>query len=100
MLGSAGLPACAAKGTSDGRPHRQPTQTGRSGSPCSNSTHTPAPIGGTRYIPIGGPVGPAKGTQGAAQLDGTRPTTSGTWTSNRPTRIGSTLLSTSPRYLP
>ena len=35
------------------------TQIGLEGSPCSNSTHTPAPIGGTIYTPIGRPVGPA-----------------------------------------
>src|ERR1041384_1446422 len=49
MLGSAGLPALASVGMSDGKPQRQPTQTGLLTSPCSNWTQTPAPIGGTMY---------------------------------------------------
>src|SRR4030095_4895931 len=48
MLGSAGRPSCAARGTSAVEPQRHPTHTGYSGSPCSNSTQTPAPMGGTR----------------------------------------------------
>src|SRR6185436_8027155 len=100
MLGSAGFPALAARGISDCKPHRQPTQIGRSGSPCSNSTHTPAPIGGTMYTPIGGPVGPASGTHGSAQLEGIRPRTSGTINCNLPRCSGSTFRKTVPRYLP
>ena len=46
MFGSAGLPASASGGTSP-LATRQPVQIGRSGSPFSNSTHTPAPMGGT-----------------------------------------------------
>ena len=48
MFGSAGLPSEAAEGTSDWEPQRQPDQIGRSGSPCSNSAQTAAPIAGTR----------------------------------------------------
>src|SRR5205085_4637358 len=48
MLGLTGSPALAIAGTSAADPQRQPTQIGKLGSPCSNSTHTPAPIGGTR----------------------------------------------------
>src|SRR4051812_39387596 len=100
ILGSAGFPPSAASGTSEGSPQRQPVQTGRSGSPCSNSTHTPAPIGGTKYIPIGGPLGPASGTQGSAQLEGTGPNTSGMLSVSRPRCSGSTLISTVARYFP
>src|SRR5262245_2120305 len=98
--GETGSPANARGGTSDGDPQRQPTQTGRAGSPCSNSTHTPAPKGGTRYTPIGGPVGPARGTHGSAQLEGATPSTSVTETSNRPRSRGSTLFTTVPLNLP
>src|SRR4051794_23698873 len=100
MLGDTGRPARASVGMSDAAPQRQPTHTGKFGSPCSNSTHTPAPIGGTRNTPIGGPVGPARGTQGTAQLEGVRLNTSGTSTSRRPICIGSRLLTTVPRNLP
>src|SRR5438876_12437997 len=100
MLGSAGLLPRAARGTSEDKPHLHPTQIGLLGSPCSNSTHTPAPIEGTRYTPIGGPVGPASGTHGSAQLDGIAPSTSGTLSINLPRSSGSTLLRTVPRYLP
>ena len=44
MFGSAGLPARASGGTSPVAT-RQPVQMGCSGSPFSNSTHTPAPMG-------------------------------------------------------
>ena len=47
MLGDSGRPRWASGGTSDAPPQRQPTQIGYVGSPCSNSTQTPAPIGGT-----------------------------------------------------
>src|SRR4051794_8752021 len=100
MLGEIGSPNLTIGGISDGAPQRQPAQIGRSGSPCSNSTQTPAPIGGKTNTPIGGPVGPASGTQDSAQLDGVNPKTSGTWISNRPVCIGSMLFSTVPRYLP
>src|SRR5262245_49429514 len=92
-LGSAGLPSRAADGTSDCEPQRQPDQIGKDGSPCSNSTHTPAPIAGTKYTPIGVPVGPANGTHGSAQVDGISPSTSGTFTCSRPRCSGSTLFS-------
>src|SRR5688572_1552100 len=77
MFGSAGLPASASGGVSP-TPKRQPLQMGLPGSPCSNSTHTPAPGGGTMYTPIGGPVGPASGGQASHQFDGSGPSTSGT----------------------
>src|SRR6185503_5239337 len=100
-FGDVGRPALASVGTSDDEPHLHPTHTGRSTSPCSNSTHTPAPIGGTRYTPIGGPVGPASGTHGSAQLDGTPgPSTSGTYSNSRPRRYGSMFCATTPRYFP
>src|SRR6266436_6825058 len=97
MLGAAGRPAFPVRGTSDWAPNRHPTQTGLFGSPLSNSTHTPVPIGGTTNIPIGGPVGPASGKDGSAQLDGTDPSTSGTMSVKRPRRFGSRLLTTVPR---
>ena len=43
---------------------------------------------------------PATGTHGIAQLGGITPETSGTITWMRPICMGSTLLSTMPRYLP
>src|SRR6266446_7713045 len=66
-------------------------------SPCSNSTHTPAPTCGRTHTPDCLPV---IGRQGIAHVLGIGPPTSGTWTNNRPICIGSTLLSTVPRYLP
>src|SRR5487761_2375102 len=99
MFGSAGLPASASVGVSP-TPNRQPLQIGFPGSPCSNSTHTPAPIGGTKYTPIGGPVGPASGGQASHQFDGSTPSTSGTMHISRPRNSGSTLISTVPRYFP
>src|SRR5437667_4846851 len=100
MLGSAGLPNLARVGMSEGKPQRQPIQTGLLTSPCSNWTQTPAPIGGTMYTPIGGPVGPARGTQGSAQLEGIGPKTSGIINCKRPRFSGSTFRITVPRYLP
>ena len=46
MLGETGSPAIASGGM-PARPKRQPDQIGKFGSPCSNSTQTPDPIGGT-----------------------------------------------------
>src|SRR5258707_10417655 len=66
-------------------------------SPCSNSTHTPAPTCGRTHTPDCLPV---IGRQGIAHVLGIGPPTSGTWTNSRPICIGSTLLSTVPRYLP
>src|SRR5713101_1370744 len=65
-------------------------------SPCSNSTHTPAPTCGRTHTPDCLPV---IGRQGIAHVLGIGPPTSGTWTNNRPICIGSTLLSTVPRHL-
>src|SRR5215472_10737855 len=100
MLGETGSPSFASGGTSAVVPHLHPDQIGFSGSPCSNSTHTPAPMGGTMYTPIGGPVGPASGTHGNAHEEGSKPTTSGTITCKRPINSGSMLLVTVPRNLP
>ncbi len=52
MPNKAGGTACARAGTSAAEPQKQPVQIGKSGSPCSNSTHTPAPIGGTEKMPV------------------------------------------------
>src|SRR4051794_37862342 len=41
-----------------------PVQIGRETSPASNSTHTPAPTGGTAYAPV---LSPAYGAHGSAQ---------------------------------
>src|SRR5258708_17699839 len=100
MLGETGNPSLASGGISAVVPHLHPVHMGFSGSPCSNSTQTPAPMGGTMYTPIGAPVGPASGTQGNAQEDGSRPTASGTMTWRRPVNSGSMLLVTVPRNLP
>src|SRR5207302_1568463 len=59
--------ASASAGTSAVEPQKQPTHTGKSGSPCSNSTHTPEPMAGTAYMPD---MTPAKGTHGMAQVEG------------------------------
>src|SRR5689334_6621638 len=99
MLGSAGLPASASVGGSP-RPKRQPLHIGLSGLPASNSTHTPAPGGGTMYVPIGTPVGPASGVHASHHDDGVGPSTSGTIHIKRPRSSGSTLFTTVPRYLP
>src|SRR5262249_46710393 len=99
MLGDTGRPANASGGTLLGA-KRQPDQMGLFGSPCSNSTQTPAPIGGTMYTPIGGPVGPARGAQGSHQLEGTSEMTSGTSHWIRPRNSGSIFWITVPRYLP
>src|SRR3569832_745502 len=70
---------------------------GKSGSPCSNSTHTPLPISGKVNTPM---LMPATGTQGMAQLDNITFDTSGTIAWMRPICMGSTLITTVPRYLP
>src|SRR5262245_47200164 len=75
MLGDAGTPACTSAGTSAALPQKPPTHTGWPGSPCSNSTHTPAPTCGTQNMPACTPV---HGTQAIAQLDRPTPSTSGT----------------------
>src|SRR5262245_44305583 len=77
MFGAVDRPVFALVGTSACDPHRQPTPSGWLGSPRSNSGQTPAPIGGTMYTPIAGPVGPASGTHGSAHVDGIGPYTSG-----------------------
>src|SRR6266550_8266518 len=77
----AGGTASASAGTSAALPHQLPVHTGCSGSPCSNSTQTPAPIGGTLHSPA---WMPANGTHGSAHDDGTEPSTSGTIACNRP----------------
>ena len=74
MFGSPGTPASASAGTSAAMPHQPPVHTGRSGSPASNWTQTPAPTCGTMNVPI---CLPAIGTQGIAQVDGVMPPTSG-----------------------
>src|SRR5262249_55712409 len=96
-FGIPGGAASASAGTSATLPNQQPLQIGWSGSPCSNSTHTPAPICGSAQAPI---CLPANGKQGMAQLIGEAPCASATWQSSRPCCIGSTLLRTVPRYLP
>src|ERR1017187_10024360 len=88
---------CAWAGTSAERAYQQPLHTGLVRSPCSNSTHTPAPIDGNAQIPM---CGPAQGKQGMAHSDGVNPLTSGTLTCSRPMAIGSTLCKTVPRYFP
>ena len=60
----------ASAGVSAALPQNPPTQIGKSGSPRSNSTHTPAPIGGTVNRPM---LMPATGMQGIAQLEGEQP---------------------------
>ena len=54
ILGSADSPALCGRSINPGTSHPY----GLSGSPCSK-LQTPAPMGGTMYTPIGGPVGPA-----------------------------------------
>src|ERR1017187_10225858 len=88
---------CAWAGTSAERAYQQPLHTGLVRSPCSNSTHTPAPIDGNAQIPM---CGPAQGKQGMAHSDAVNPLTSGTLTCSRPMAIGSTLCKTVPRYFP
>src|SRR6188508_512658 len=97
MPATAGGTRRAADGTSPAMPQKQPVQIGKSGLPCSNSIHTPEPIGGTVNSPI---CSPATGTHGIAQLVGSTLDTSGTIAWIRPICIGSTLLTTVPRYLP
>src|SRR5579863_8874667 len=97
MRDRAGDVASASAGTSAAEPHQQPVQIGLSGFPCSNSIHTPAPTGGMVNIPV---CGPPSGRQGMAHEDGVVPKTSGTCDWIRPVFIGSTLLTTVPRYLP
>ena len=80
--------------------YQQPLQIGLSGSPCSNSIHTPAPIGGTQKKPIGGPVPAAIGRHGRAHVVGVSPRTSVTKAWSRPSSCGSSLSKTMPRYLP
>src|ERR1041385_5821924 len=75
MLGLTGFPFCAAPGTSDAVPQKQPLQIGNSGSPCSNSIHTAAPTCGTNHVPDFLPV---TGTHGNAHDVGTAAPTSGT----------------------
>jgi hypothetical protein len=67
--------ASANVGTSEAMPQNPPTQMGKSASPCSNSTHTAAPICGMQKSPS---CLPAIGTQGSAHVVGVRPWTSGT----------------------
>src|SRR3954452_18741013 len=74
-----------------------PATIGQSGFPPSNSTHTDAPTGGTANSPT---PGPAYGTHGSAQLNCPWPSTEGTETRTRPRRVGSTLSTTVPQYLP
>ncbi|AJC56479.1 hypothetical protein GZL_03893 [Streptomyces sp. 769] len=87
----------ASSGNSSRRPYQHPTHTGKLGSPCSNSTHTPAPTDGTTTCPACSPV---NGKHGSAQVDTSSPNTSGTWTFNLPTPIGSSFAATRPRNLP
>src|SRR5215475_12681208 len=96
-LGLAGFPAIASDGTSADDPQKQPVQTGKSGSPCSNSIQTPEPICGTKYDPL---CLPAIGTHGIAQVDGVSPDTSGTIAWMRPRCSGSMFWITVPRYFP
>jgi len=51
MLGEPGLPCFAVGGSSLEPPQKPPHQIGLFGSPCSNSIHTPAPTGGTVWMP-------------------------------------------------
>ena len=64
----AGFPSLAIVGISDRAPQRHPTQIGRSGSPCSNSTQTSAPIGGQDISPLADRGTSARGTR-LAQLE-------------------------------
>src|SRR5439155_7324266 len=96
-LSMAGGTARAIAGSSAGLPQKPPTQIGRSGSPCSNSTHTPDPTGGSVNRPV---LTPAPGRHGIAHELGTTFDASVTITWMRPICIGSTLLTTVARYLP
>src|SRR3569833_3720206 len=96
MPGTTGGTMCESSGTSAAVPQKPPTQMGKSGSPCSNSTHTPLPISGKVNTPM---LMPATGTQGMAQLDNITFDTSGTIAWMRPICMGSTLFTTVPRYL-
>src|SRR5439155_23897271 len=49
---TAGGTVWASCGTCEFEPQKQPTQMGKSGSPCSNSTQTAEPTGGTVNIPM------------------------------------------------
>src|SRR3954470_1471279 len=62
-----GVNIFAVSGVSAALPQKNPVQIGWSGLPCSNSTQTPVPSGGTTYMPD---WMPASGTHGIAQLDG------------------------------
>ena len=77
--GGIGGGAMASGGTSAVLSQRPPVQIGWFGSPCSNSTQTPAPTGGTMNTPDGG-AGQARQRR-AALGPGRRaagPSTSGT----------------------
>src|SRR5262249_23991563 len=93
MFGSPGTPARASAGTSAATPHHPPVHTGRSGSPASNCTHTPAPICGTMNVPI---CFPAIGTLGMAHDEWVMPPASGTSTLMRPSCLGTAVVHDRP----
>src|SRR5207244_4058303 len=66
-------------------------------SPADHSTKTRLPTGGTAARPM---PEPAYGLHGRHQPVSSSPSTSGTWTRTRESPFGSSLSTTTPRYLP